>query len=152
VAHASYPEVIGDKLPASLSKVWMRDILKKKIGYKGLIVSDDLEMGGVLEAAPIGDAAIQTLHAGSDLMLVCHTEENVWRAFESVHKLAERDSHFARLVAKKSKRVLSFKRKARPILTQSAPRPTPRTVDKLCRRTWEFTEEIRLTAAAEASR
>ncbi len=115
VAHASYPDVTGDKLPASLSKVWMRDILKKKIGYKGLIVSDDLEMGGVLEAAPIGDAAIQTLQAGSDLMLVCHTEENVWLAFESVHKLAESDSHFAKLVAKKSKRVLSFKRKSRSI-------------------------------------
>lgn len=151
VAHASYPEVTDDKLPASLSKLWMRDILKKKIGFNGLIVSDDLEMGGVLAAAPIGEAAVQTLLAGSDLMLVCHKEEHVWLAFESVYKLAETDRKFAKLVAKKSKRVLEHKRKWRSLLTRMEPRPIPRTVDKLCRRTWEFTEEVRLTATAEAA-
>jgi beta-N-acetylhexosaminidase len=150
VAHASYSDVTGDQLPASLSKAWMRDILKKKIGFNGLIVSDDLEMGGVLEAAPVGEAAIQTLQAGSHLMLVCHKEEHVWLAFESVYKLAETDRDFARLVAKKSKRVLVSKRQSSSLLTRTASRPTPRTVDKLCRRIWEFTEEVRLTAAAEA--
>jgi beta-N-acetylhexosaminidase len=148
IAHASYPDVTGDKLPASLSKVWMRDILRKKIGFKGLVVSDDLEMGGVLEAAPIGDAAIQTLTAGSDLMLICHKEEHVWLAFESVYKLAEANRKFAKLIAKRSQRVLQFKRQSRSLLTRIAARPTPRTVDKLCRRIWEFTEEVRLTTEA----
>ncbi len=148
VAHASYPAVTDDTLPASLSKVWMKDILRKKIGFKGLIVSDDLEMGGVLAAAPIGDAAIQTLQAGSDLMLVCHKEEHVWLAFESVYKLAETDRDFAKLIAKQSRRVLEFKKKSRSLLTRTPPRPTPRTIDKLCRRIWEFTEEVRLTTEA----
>ena len=147
VAHASYPD-LGDKLPASLSKAWMRDILRKKIGFKGLIVSDDLEMGGVLAAAPIGEAAIQTLRAGSDLMLVCHKEEHVWLAFESVYKAAEADRKFAKLIVEKSKRVLDFKRKSRSFLTRTASRPTPKTVDKLCWRIWEFTEEVRLTTEA----
>jgi len=148
VAHAAYPTVTGDRLPASLSKVWMRGILKKKIGFDGMIVSDDLEMGGVLAAAPIGDAAVQTLRAGSDLMLVCHKEEHVWLAFESVYKLAETDRDFAKLVAKKYTRVIGFKRHSHSLLTRIAARPTPRTVDKLCRRIWEFTEEIRLTTEA----
>lgn len=148
VAHASYPPVTGDKLPASLSKQWSRDILKKKIGFKGLVVSDDLEMGGVLAAAPIGEAAVQTLKAGSDMALVCHKEEQVWLAFETVYKLAETDRDFAKLVAKRAKRVLEFKRKSRSLLARTASRPTPRTVDKLCRRIWEFTEEVRLTAGA----
>jgi beta-N-acetylhexosaminidase len=148
VAHASYPDVTGDKLPASLSKVWIKDILKKKIGFKGLVVSDDLEMGGVLASAPIGEAAVQTITAGSDLMLVCHKEEHVWLAFESVYKLAEANQDFAKLIAKRSKRVLQFKRESRSLLTRAASRPTPRTVDKLCRRIWEFTEEVRLTTEA----
>src|SRR4029077_12758651 len=38
VAHACYPEVTKDKLPASLSKKWMQDVLRKKIGYRGLII------------------------------------------------------------------------------------------------------------------
>ena len=148
VAHASYPDVTGDEIPASLSKVWMRDILKKKIGFNGLVVSDDLEMGGVLAAAPIGEAAVRTLKAGADMMLVCHKEEHVWLAFESVYKLAESDRSFAKLIAKKSRRVLEFKRESRSLLSRVVPRPTPRTVDKLCRRIWEFTEEVRLTAEA----
>jgi beta-glucosidase-like glycosyl hydrolase len=107
-------------------------------------------MGGVLAAAPIGEAAIQTLQAGSDLALVCHKEEHVWLAFESIYKLAETDRNFAKLIAKKSRRVLEFKRKSRSLLSRTPARPTPRTVDKLCRRIWEFTEEVRLTAEAQS--
>ena len=48
VSHAAYPKVTKAKLPASLSRMWITDILRKRIGYKNLIVSDDLEMEGVL--------------------------------------------------------------------------------------------------------
>ena len=54
ISHAAYPQVTNDQTPASLSKVWITDILRKRIGYRNLIVSDDLEMGGVLAAAPVG--------------------------------------------------------------------------------------------------
>ncbi|HEY8670435.1 MAG TPA: glycoside hydrolase family 3 N-terminal domain-containing protein, partial [Terriglobales bacterium] len=50
ISHANYPEVTRDKLPASLSKKWITDVLRRRIGYRGLVVSDDLEMGGVLQA------------------------------------------------------------------------------------------------------
>jgi beta-N-acetylhexosaminidase len=146
VAHASYPKVTRGQVPASLSSKWINDILKKKIGFRGLAVSDDLEMGGVLAAAPIGEAAIQTLLAGSDLALVCHNEENVWRAYEAVYKRAESDRRFAALVGERARRVLDFKKKSKAIHAHAAPRPTPRTVDRLCRQIWEFAEEVRLTA------
>ena len=84
VAHAAYPAVTGDKTPASLSRKWITDILRKRIGYRGLILCDDLEMGGVLAAAPIEEAAVETLTAGSDIFMVCHNEENVWRAYQAV--------------------------------------------------------------------
>ena len=109
VAHAAYPEVTGDQTPASLSKKWMSDILRKKIGYRGLIITDDLDMGGVLAAASIEDAAVETLRAGADMFLVCQKEESVWRAFEAVYKQAESDGKFARLVSEKSQRVLAGK-------------------------------------------
>src|SRR5258708_27198579 len=50
VSHAAYPMVTKDRTPASLSKLWITDILRRRIGYRNLIVSDDLEMGGVLSA------------------------------------------------------------------------------------------------------
>src|SRR5712691_10456531 len=52
IGHANYPAITRDKGPASLSRKWITEVLRKKIGYRGLVVSDDLEMGGVLRAAP----------------------------------------------------------------------------------------------------
>src|SRR5271154_7340176 len=59
ISHAAYPEVTGERTPASLSKRWITDILRKKIRYNGLIVSDDMEMGAVLEVAPIEQTVVQ---------------------------------------------------------------------------------------------
>src|SRR6202043_1725234 len=69
VSHAAFPAVTKERIPASLSKKWITDILRKKIGYRGLICSDDLEMGGVLAAAPIEQATVGHIRAGGDLAL-----------------------------------------------------------------------------------
>ena len=50
-------------------------------------------MGGVLAAASIEDAAVETLRAGADMFLVCQKEESVRRAFEAVLKQAEADKN-----------------------------------------------------------
>ncbi len=143
VAHAAYPQITGDRTPASLSKKWMSEILRKKIGYRGLIITDDLDMGGVLATASIEDAAVETLRAGADMFLVCQKEESLWRAFEAVYKQAESDGKFAKLIAKKSRRVLTAKKKCRALKARMAAAPTQKTVDKLRRNIWEFSEEIR---------
>ena len=91
----------------------MQDVLRKKIGYRGLIISDDLEMGGVLSTGEIEDVAVETLRAGADMFLVCHNQELVWRGFEAVLRTAERDRKFAAHVEKgAAKRVLQFKKKS----------------------------------------
>ena len=153
VAHAAYPAVTGERTPASLSKKWISDILRKKIGYRGLIITDDLDMGGVLAAASIEDAAVETLRSGADMFLVCQKEESVWRAFEAVYKCAESDKKFARLISAKAKRVLATKKKSQPLKARMATAPSKRTVDRLRRNMWEFSEEVRAhsLALAEAS-
>jgi beta-N-acetylhexosaminidase len=112
VAHAAYPDVARDNLPASLSKYWMKDVLRRKIGYNGLIISDDLEMGGVLAAGSIEEVAVGTLRAGADMFLVCHNQELVWRAYEGVLREAERDRRFATHVEQAAKRVLALKKRS----------------------------------------
>src|SRR4029077_18795368 len=99
VSHAAYPKVTKTRTPASLSKEWISDILKKRIGYRGLVVSDDLEMGGVLSAAPVGEAAVEFVRAGGDLCLICHREERVLEAHEALTKAVEADKKFAKRVA-----------------------------------------------------
>jgi beta-N-acetylhexosaminidase len=129
-AHAAYPAVTKDGTPASISQKWLTGILKKKIGYRGIVLADDLEMGGVLAAAPIQDAAVRTIRAGSDMFLVCHKEEDVHAIFEAVNHEAERDKKFAALVSKAADHVLRFKAKAKA-LRKVAARPADKTVAKL---------------------
>jgi beta-N-acetylhexosaminidase len=143
VAHAAYPQVTGKRTPASLSKKWISGILREKIGYGGLVLTDDLDMGGVLAAAPIEDAAVETLRAGADMFLVCQKEESVWRAFEAVYKRAENDKKFARLISEKSQRVLLAKKKSRALKDGLAPAPQGKVVESMRRDIREFCEEVR---------
>jgi len=143
VSHAAYPDVTREPTPASLSPKWIRDILRKKIGYRGLIASDDLEMGGVLAAAPIEKAAVQHIRAGGDVCLICHQQEFVVRAYEELTRKSEKDRSFARRVAEAARRVLAFKKKSKR-LARWGKAPTPEIVDRLSRRLWEFSEQVRL--------
>jgi beta-N-acetylhexosaminidase len=151
ISHAAYPLVTKDRTPASLSKVWISDILRKRIGYRKLIVSDDMEMGGVLSAAPIGPAAVEFIRAGGDLCLVCHREDYIAQAFEELSKTAERDFKFARRVEETIRRVLEFKKKSTKILRR-VKEPSATTAEKLSRKLWEFSEQVRLEALDRAEK
>jgi beta-N-acetylhexosaminidase len=151
VAHCAYPSVTSDKTPASLSRKWITEVLRRKIGYRGLIISDDLEMGGVLAAADIGDAAVETLRAGADIFLVCHKEENVWRTFYTVLAEAERDHRFRRQVEAAAERSRRFKESCRALNRPAVPPPTDAAIDKLRGELWEFGEKLRLATAARAT-
>ena len=143
VSHAAYPTVTGESMPASLSKKWITDILRKKIGYRGLIASDDLEMGGVLSAAPIEQAAATFVRAGGDLCLICHKEEFVTRSYEELERRVSDDPAFAKRAAEAVKRVLAFKKKSRRLARWSKP-PASSEVERLTRKLWEFSEQVRL--------
>jgi beta-N-acetylhexosaminidase len=143
ISHAAYPRVTHDRTPASLSKVWITDTLRKRIGFRNLIVSDDLEMGGVLAAAPVGEAAVQHIRAGGDLCLVCHREDYITQAYEALVSTTERDAKFARQVEEAAARVLAFKKKWRRMMRSGKP-PSAAGVGKLSRKLWEFGEQVRL--------
>jgi len=151
VSHAAFPAVTKKRTPASLSKKWITDILREKIGYRGLICSDDLEMGGVLAAAPIEQAIIGFVGAGGDLGLICHQEDFILRAHEALVCEAERDGRFARRVRESAGRVLAFKKKefkGKSVARRHTSSPTSARSEKLIRQLWEFGEEIRLATLA----
>jgi beta-N-acetylhexosaminidase len=150
VNHANYPAITRDPLPASLSRYWITDILRKKIGYRGLIVSDDLEMGGVLESAPIDEAATRFIAAGGDLCLICDQQELIEQAHETMLRKAERDPRFRRRVLESARRIAAFKKKSQELKRRS-PVPSPEKISRLSTQLWEFSEQVRLQALSVAA-
>lgn len=141
VAHAAFPAVTKDGLPASLSKKWMGDILRRRIGYRGIVLSDDLEMGGVLAAGSVEHAAVESLRAGADMFLVCRNEQYVWATFHAVLHEAERDRRFRRRVAEAAERVLAFKKRWKEVQHFPHP-PQPRLVQRLGKQMRQFSREV----------
>jgi len=150
VGHANYSAVTRDGMPASLSKKWITQVLQRKIGYRGLVVSDDLEMGGVLKAGPIAQAAVQHIRAGGDLCLICHEEQGIMLSYEALIHEAERNRNFAERVRESSARVLAFKKKSIQ-LTPRISLPTPAKIEKLSRALWGLGEQVRLEAIKQTN-
>lgn len=70
-AHILYTDV-DDKFPASISKTILKGLLREKLGYQGLIVTDCFEMGGLDRVFSLGEAAVFAVNAGADMIPVSH--------------------------------------------------------------------------------
>jgi len=101
---------VKERLPASLSPAIVSGLLKGKMEYSGLVLCDDLEMGGVLEGCSREEAAIAALQAGCDVLLLCGPEANTETVFDSLLERANSDSGFGRLVEQAAEKVLFAKR------------------------------------------
>ena len=102
VNHAAYPKTRGGGRPATVSSFWVSSILLKRIGFRGLVFSDDMEMGGILKFLPMEEAAIAAVRAGIHLMEICHSPELILRCYESLIQEAERSASFRKLLMERA--------------------------------------------------
>lgn len=96
VAHAAYPlsdlqetDVNGKLLPSSLSFNIITELLRQKLGFRGLVISDDLEMGAILKNYGIGDACVRAVNAGVDMLSICADPNLMRRGFKAVVEAVE---------------------------------------------------------------
>jgi beta-N-acetylhexosaminidase len=144
--HAAYPATPGGRRPASASDFWITKVLRKRIGYRGIILSDDLEMGGILKFLPVDEAAIAAVRAGSDLLEICHSAELILRSYEALIAEAERSAAFRKLLLE---RASSTARQRARIYAKPVPRAlTAKQLDALRAQILKFRDRV---AASEAN-
>ena len=85
VSHAMYPQIDAAH-PSSLSKAIITDWLRKDMGYNGVVVTDDMDMGALAKHYTFSDMAVQSILAGSDILLVCHEYEHMQEAYNGLMK------------------------------------------------------------------
>ncbi|KRE74608.1 beta-N-acetylhexosaminidase [Paenibacillus sp. Soil750] len=83
VAHILLPK-IDTKYPASMSKTIMTDLLRKELGFKGLIMTDDMTMGAIAENYEMGEAAVKSVLAGSNVVMVGHDPQKAITVINSL--------------------------------------------------------------------
>ena len=108
VSHAMYPQIDPDH-PSSLSKAIITDWLRKDMGYNGVVVTDDMDMGALAKHYTFGDMAVQSILAGSDILLVCHEYEHMQEAYNGLMKAVKDGQISKERLDESVKRILLMK-------------------------------------------
>jgi len=110
VAHILLPEL--DKTnPASMSKAVMTDLLRKQLHFEGVIITDDMTMGAITEHFDIGKAAVESVKAGSDIILVGHDYNNVVKITSSLKTAIQSGEISEQRLNESLERIIELKRK-----------------------------------------
>jgi beta-N-acetylhexosaminidase len=110
MSHAIYPAV-DPHHQASLSSAVIQDLLRKKLGYRGMVITDDLEMGAVANTYSLPECAITCFKAGADVLLICSKLESVPECFEAVFKAVSDDPALKQRLKESAERISRLKKR-----------------------------------------
>lgn len=110
VTHVLIPS-LDAKNPATLSKPVITDLLRSEIGFKGLIVSDDMRMGAIIERYDIGEACIRFIEAGGDIVLIGKYYDKQKQAMEALMAAVKSGRLTRQRLEESAYRILSAKMK-----------------------------------------
>jgi beta-N-acetylhexosaminidase len=108
--HLAFPEILGNLTPSSLSPFFLQSVLRDRLGFKGLIITDDMEMDGVLTGGldtPM--ACRRALEAGNDMVLISHTPATQVKTWNELIRIMRQDPAFKRAVKGSVRRILETK-------------------------------------------
>lgn len=97
--------------PASMSKVIITDILRETLKFNGVVITDDMTMAAIIKYNDIGDAAIKSFNAGSDIILVCHEYDNELKVIDSLKAAVQNNVISEKRLNESVYRILKLKEK-----------------------------------------
>jgi beta-N-acetylhexosaminidase len=121
VSHGGFPNIdikkgtTGGLLePASISPSIVSNLLRHELGYKHLVVTDDLEMGAISKQMEIEHAAVRAFLAGEDMLLICSTPETIRRGYRALLKAAQTGAVNEKRIQLSLRRVAATKALVKP--------------------------------------
>jgi len=138
VSHGGFPNIDIKKgttgglvAPASINPNIVNRLLRQELGFRHLVVTDDLEMGAIAKHFEIEDASVRAFDAGEDMLLICATPETIRRGYQALLEAARDGKLSKQRIQSSLKRIAATKALAQP--------PTPLEMDRFNR----LADEIR---------
>ncbi|WP_172256415.1 beta-N-acetylhexosaminidase [Saccharibacillus deserti] len=110
IAHILLPK-LDKQYPSSLSKAVITDLLRGKLGFKGVVMTDDMTMGAIAKNYGIGEAAVQSVKAGSDIVLVAHGADNAIDSIAAIKQAVKSGAVSEKRIDESVLRILALKAK-----------------------------------------
>jgi beta-N-acetylhexosaminidase len=107
-AHVLYP-ALDPQYPATLSQKIIADLLRKELCYEGVVFGDDMEMKAIAENYRLEEASALSVGAGVDVLMFCHQQEAAVRAFEFLHREAEKNKEIRTRMNESDQRIRRLK-------------------------------------------
>ncbi|MEI2364333.1 glycoside hydrolase family 3 N-terminal domain-containing protein [Priestia megaterium] len=108
VTHIKYPAYDKEN-PASISPIIIQELLRKQLGYNGLVVTDDLEMGAVSKYFTYEELGVRAVEAGADVLLVCHTLDSQEKMYNGILQAVKEGKISEKRIDESVKRILTHK-------------------------------------------
>lgn len=113
VTHLVVPALDATEAPATLSGQIMKELLRNQLGFQGVIITDDLEMGAISESMSVSEAAVQSVAAGADIVMVAHTQSEQLAVHEALVAAVESGQLDEKEIDKSVVRILEMKKNHR---------------------------------------
>lgn len=108
-AHVSYPNLDPTRLPATFSKIILEGHLRRRLGFKGLILTDDVEMQGAKKFASAADRSVAAIEAGADLVMVAWNRNSQYSAHQGLTRAYQKGRLSAERLQASLARIAEFK-------------------------------------------
>lgn len=109
-SHILFPNIEKENIPGTMSRTIITDLLKKKLGFEGLVFSDCLEMAAIRKFYGTANGTVAAIKAGVDLAEISATIELMWDAAKAVNEAAERGEFDMEEIRGSVEKILRFKK------------------------------------------
>ncbi len=112
-AHISFPAILENDDPATISRFFLEKVLREELGFQGLVITDDLEMRAVSERMRVGEGAVRAVMAGADMVLISTHGSHVPEIFHALKDAVRSGRIPASRLDESVRRIMALKMKYR---------------------------------------